>query len=335
MGNNHDRSGFSQHSAPALGAYPGASPARGVGCLAWIGILCLVGFAMLFTLCVGVVAVATLASDPLASDPTDPSAEPASSDDESALPLTGAARDAGGRPAQCTDGAQPMPRPASAAIGKAGTLSGRICAVEIFVSGGTSSWTPRDRKEELESATKGYAFLKRQAARYGQHVEVVEVVEPGELHLDTLKVDAMSGWVTVPMGALQAKLGRSLDAMVDASRTLHGCKSAHVVLHVVPESSVSHAEPGPGAEFAVVSHRDWAVLAHEVLHLYGAWDFYHVPGLPSSPQPRQRAEELERMFPGEVMGELRGTPNVGALTAWLVGWSSCAKPSYPSFRPSA
>ena len=73
MGNNHDRSGFSQHSAPALGAYPGASPARGIGCLAWIGILCLVGFAMLFTLCVGAVAVATLGSDPLASDPTDPS----------------------------------------------------------------------------------------------------------------------------------------------------------------------------------------------------------------------------------------------------------------------
>ena len=50
---------------------------------------------------------------------------------------------------------------------------------------------------------------------------------------------------------------------------------------------------------------------------------------------RARVRRLvARLFPRDVMGAADvANPQVGALTAWLVGWSPCASPSYPSFEP--
>lgn len=312
----------------------------GIGCLAWIGLVGLVGFAVFFSLCVACTALAVAGgSVPGGPEGNAPEVDP----DQDPGPVPGPPAESSKRNeankanAVCAAGSSPTERPWGAKIGKAGTLSGRVCAVEIFVSGAGASWTAQSRTEELARAARGYALLRKQASRYGQEVDFIEVVEPGELHIEEVRVDARTGWVHVPVQTLQTKLGRSLDAMLDGGRMLHGCKNGHVVLHVTPEATVSHAECGAGAEHAVVAHRDGVVLAHEVLHLYGAWDFYHLEGSTYSPQSAPRAADLERMFPGDIMGfgpRVPTHPEVGALTAWLVGWSRCAMPSYASYDPA-
>jgi hypothetical protein len=320
---------FHANAVHGHGYYAPPSRSSGIGCLAWMGLFAVVGFALLFSACVACVALAAESGDPSSADTPEP--EPSSSLDEpDGGPRVVRAGD------QCIDGSRAMDRPLDAKAGKASTLSGRVCAVEIFVSGAGASWTKSARIEQLAQTAQGYAFLRRQAARYGQELDVVEIVEPGDIHIESVHVDPKTGWVDVPLGAVEAKLGRSLAGMLDGGRALHGCKNGHVVLHVTPEATFSHAECGHGAEYAVVAHRDAMVVAHEVLHLYGAWDFYHLDDSPYSPQPRARAAELERLFPADVMGlgrEAGTRPDVGALTAWLVGWSRCAKPGYAGYRP--
>jgi hypothetical protein len=73
------------------------------------------------------------------------------------------------------------------------------------------------------------------------------------------------------------------------------------------------------------------VIAHELLHVYGAWDLY--PDAPSVRPPQ--AHMAGRLFANDVMRvsrrDIRGL-QVGALTAWRIGWAP-EKEWFEGFRP--
>jgi hypothetical protein len=75
-----------------------------------------------------------------------------------------------------------------------------------------------------------------------------------------------------------------------------------------------------------------AILAHEILHLYGAWDLYTTYA-----QTADRHQKAQELFPDDIMLRVGYELNhlkVGDLTAWLVGWNNSEQPIFEWFRPA-
>lgn len=75
-----------------------------------------------------------------------------------------------------------------------------------------------------------------------------------------------------------------------------------------------------------------SVIAHEILHLYGAWDLYTTYA-----QTVDRQTKARLLFPHDIMlrvGYDMQTIRVDKLTAWLVGWNTNEEELYEWFRPT-
>ncbi len=73
-------------------------------------------------------------------------------------------------------------------------------------------------------------------------------------------------------------------------------------------------------------------IAHETLHLYGAWDLYPEEG----ERTREQAEYAARLFGGDIMQTLDGglaKLKVTDLTAWRLGWLNPAPKWFEFFSP--
>ena len=76
-----------------------------------------------------------------------------------------------------------------------------------------------------------------------------------------------------------------------------------------------------------------ATIAHEILHLFGAWDLYE-----TFEQTKENEEKAKQLFPDDIM--LRTSYNIeelsiDPLTAWLAGLSPNKEEWYEGFRPKA
>lgn len=75
-----------------------------------------------------------------------------------------------------------------------------------------------------------------------------------------------------------------------------------------------------------------AVIAHEILHLYGAWDLYATYA-----QTKDRQYKANELYPRDIMLRVDHNINslsIGSLTAWLIGWNKKQEDIYEWFRPS-
>lgn len=75
-----------------------------------------------------------------------------------------------------------------------------------------------------------------------------------------------------------------------------------------------------------------AVLAHELLHLYGAWDLYTTYA-----QTADRHAKAIEHYPNDIMLRVDfrlENLQVDQLTAWLIGWNKNEEASFEWFRPA-
>jgi hypothetical protein len=77
-----------------------------------------------------------------------------------------------------------------------------------------------------------------------------------------------------------------------------------------------------------------STIAHELLHLYGAWDLYHDPVKPRNSYSQTR--HAERLFPRDIM--LESNPSIHSLTitdltAWRLGCLSSVPAWFEYFAP--
>lgn len=122
-----------------------------------------------------------------------------------------------------------------------------------------------------------------------------------------------------------------------------GIDHAHVLL-LIRRTGRSYASSNQGNDafdalpFAAcyLDPRESAVgattVAHETLHLYGAWDLYHSPY-----HTRTQAEHAARLFPADIMfGTSReiDSLSVGDVTAWRLGWIHSGPEWFEFFAPS-
>ncbi len=75
-------------------------------------------------------------------------------------------------------------------------------------------------------------------------------------------------------------------------------------------------------EFSVVSFKNPAVIAHEFLHIFGAYDLYITP-FDIKKKDKKKKDKLMQMFPREIMAFTYrdiNNLNISDFTRYLIGW---------------
>ena len=95
------------------------------------------------------------------------------------------------------------------------------------------------------------------------------------------------------------------------------------------EISVSfHTGSDDRTEYAVVSNKEPAVIAHEILHLFGALDLYISP-FDRGFFARHKKKRAMKRYPNEIMAFAYkdiDSLNISAFTRYLLGWDKKLKP---------
>lgn len=85
-----------------------------------------------------------------------------------------------------------------------------------------------------------------------------------------------------------------------------------------------HTSSGTQTEYAIVSGKQPAVIAHEFLHLFGAWDLYLSP-FDRGIFQRMKKRKAMRKYPNEIMAFAHrdiDSLNLSPLTKYLIGWDN-------------
>lgn len=123
------------------------------------------------------------------------------------------------------------------------------------------------------------------------------------------------------------------ERLIAALRDRHGTDNVALLLFVNnyygSETSVAmHTSSVSSIEYAAVSFKRPAIIAHEFLHLFGALDLYSTPFDTKKEAAKRKQFAMER-FPREVMAfPMRGLDSleIGTLTEYLIGWRREALP---------
>lgn len=85
-----------------------------------------------------------------------------------------------------------------------------------------------------------------------------------------------------------------------------------------------HTSSGTKTEYAVISNKKPAVIAHEFLHLFGAWDLYQSP-FDKSFLAKYRKRRAMKHYPNEIMAfpyRNLDSLSISPLTKYLIGWEN-------------
>lgn len=193
--------------------------------------------------------------------------------------------------------------------GSARTLRGRVVVGHLFVNEGDRFWTAAGMDRAMETAQEATRWLEVQGRSYG-----------AELGVENLSLGATHPGPRVPLCGLPERVMREALAFAAEARAADG---ACLVLHLA-DLERSHARPDylgcrrpEPVELCLVR---WdappAVVAHELLHLFGGDDHYHCTSA--------LEHEAKRMLIGRsIMFESDAPLDrlvVDGVTAQCVGW---------------
>ncbi|MBR5447015.1 MAG: hypothetical protein IKV40_01185 [Clostridia bacterium] len=189
-------------------------------------------------------------------------------------------------------------------IGTCLKLNGRNAFLCVFVDCEDEKWTAEDMDAAKAEFEKAGDLISSEAARYGAEAEAVftyvggTVTDPDAYFwLDILLEDAgykSESWA-------REKVAR--DALA-ANGAVVVCFNSKDRSHALVGSTESSTERVTLYEY------DDHTIAHEILHLFGAEDFYY---------PDEVKETADRILGDSIMSG--NTLVVDPLTAYLVGWT--------------
>jgi hypothetical protein len=215
--------------------------------------------------------------------------------------------------------------------GCAKTLTGNIYIYKIWLS--ENGWDPDRRRYQEESFTEGLEWLAANARAYGKRVRFTggETTFKFRTLLDNKEQghESVNIWPEV----LQAASGLSPEMMNERVRRQGYTGWVLLIFADQPGRSYCHCIAsglGDWLEVAVIFSKYHAedkneragVVAHELLHAFGAKDLYS-SGNRNGYTERQEALAAS-MWPGELMltSDAFGTVSISPYTAYCVGWHS-------------
>lgn len=185
-------------------------------------------------------------------------------------------------------------------------LTGTVELVVVFVSVESSPWTEEEiaaRRQELLTACR---MLRTEAASYGAQLNL------------TLQVHVVSADAGPDMQTSENWVDRILFRVPGLPNRYDRARWSNTPLILfcsTPGRAFAHCESSDReAEYAILYHTDdSAVIRHELLHLFGAMDYYVDAVI---------ADAAGRLCPSSIMMGSEYANSVDDLTAYVVGWTS-------------
>ena len=238
--------------------------------------------------------------------------------------------------------------------GTAKVLAGKIYVLSVFVAPHLLPWLPSDIERHKQKVFESERWLTAQALRYGVHVEFVNSAFGSDgsfVDDEFMRFFNMQHAFEYPTKVLLKMGFQSKDAFVDWVRTHTNCDQFLVIVFAnywgrsfsSPINKLSHAyNPHENNVESCLIYRyhmnpnnfetPTAVIAHEILHLFGAWDLYELDY-----SDHNRACKTSELFPNSIMFDsIRDiwVTEIDELTAWLVGLKKEGKDWYRWFEPN-
>ncbi len=213
-------------------------------------------------------------------------------------------------------------------------LRGNVYVYLFFLDDFESSWTEEEITAFTENEIKpGLEFLENAAQEYGVYLSFY-IYETHNLYYDDkVQTDADTGAVTI--NALKKSVTQL--GYVDGEDFISGKKNLYMNTEVVcmtifnKEGKDYAINPPRGSDYYIPEHcilfaEDFgmsnreligykaSVVAHEILHLFGAEDYY---------EPDKREILANKHYPSDIMlycSYLVSGNTVGDATAFYVGW---------------
>ncbi len=197
-------------------------------------------------------------------------------------------------------------------------LTGDVLVTLIFIDDSVSSWTAEEITKFSNEIEKELTNLSDAATSYGAEVNFRTLTKQAKTATEIIELGDSSKWEEEAVN--KAGLS-SLKTANKETASEYGADSSPIIFLLNKEKrSYAHSSHSSKseAEYALVYESD--SLRHELLHLYGAKDFYY---------PETVLNSAKKHFPDSIM--LDSTKNVDSLTAYLVGWTKSPSQSALDF----
>lgn len=258
-------------------------------------------------------------------------------------------------PLTCAPGDAALARPEWTHDGSSGRLLGRQLTIVAFVQPEVGPrWTPDKIAQAKGAVEVAHDFLEAQATRYGQQLdmEAVYYLEDApysapDIPSDGSRSTAFRRDTKEDVLAQLAGKKRKLTWRNQLAKK-HQADGVHLLIFNAADGrAFAWSETGVNTDWTVLydegsegSLDEMApVIAHELLHIYGAHDLYTEPEamkMLHGVLDRKTSSDVERRWPEALMLGTRREPKIrqyiSPYTAWLVGWSECTEPYFASYR---
>lgn len=234
--------------------------------------------------------------------------------------------------------------------GSAYELSGDIYTLSCFVSGPDDEWTYKEKLEMLNSLSESQKWIEKEAMTYSISVAFNEGGNFGlndDIELPFIERGNATGnesvdWVSKVLYKIGYKSTLELDSWIKKNTK---ADNYQVIIFVKGKGNgyaMAYSDEMEKEKYYVegaVLYEKYntngklssSSIAHEILHVYGAWDLYKT--FEQSESNEQRAKKL---FPNSIMLKTSYNINelsIDSLSAWLIGWNQNPKSWYETFRP--
>lgn len=233
---------------------------------------------------------------------------------------------------------------AAMGIGSARQLEGKIYVLSIFIS--DSEWSSTDKDYLLKNLYSAEDWLTAQAAAYGKEVTFVngQFGYENSIMVDRLPKGTGSGneSVDVVYETMQRVGWANPPDFISWARDNAGCPQVVAIVFANTRGrsyAMGYAEGYTKTllEGALV-YRNYedgqnnysASIAHEMLHLFGAWDLYE-----TFEQSAANAERASSLYPDDIMRRIAydiNDLNIGEVTAWRIGIGPYSR-RFEEFKP--
>ena len=195
-------------------------------------------------------------------------------------------------------------------------LTGNVVLTFVMLDVPDSPWTQQDIAKFREEAVRSGRVLEQQAMEYGAQLQITERFVSCSV-AEAYERDERDAWVEAAL----SELGYTTANVSDKVKKEYDADSS-AVLFCINREDRSFAAQTSAFEYAVL-FRELADYRHELLHMYGAVDFYY---------PELATQLAEQMWPQSIMLNAHAEEvAVDEMTAYLVGWTATVTENTRSF----
>lgn len=194
--------------------------------------------------------------------------------------------------------------------GSCETMSGTMLVYVIFLDDSISSWDQAAMTKVETQLNGDILLLEKDAKSFGTDLDVSITYSSAAIDIPFDREDKDNAWLyaaTESAGIASAvKKPTQLEIAFDVDNV-----PVVFVLNQEGRAFARSSSVGKGFEYAVIYGSEPTAFRHELLHLFGAKDFYF---------PQETVAAVNKYLPGSIMME-SATGIIDSLTAFLIGWT--------------